>query len=203
LEETEIPSAKERWRRLRGIGALGRRQLAAVRELFNWREETAERLNRPPRTIVRDDLLIEIAKRNPSRERDLQVIRGLPRRDLSAIVEVVQKARSLPLEQCPVLAERDQDPPQAGLLQNLLTAVLGDFCAREQLATNLVPANYDIKLLVRAHLQQSSPPAESILTQGWRVANVLPHLQAVLHGRRSVRVADVAADAPFAYDEQS
>ena len=191
----------ERWRRLRGLGALDRRKLAVVRDLYTWREETAERTNRPARAIARDDLLIEIAKRNPSRERDLQVIRGLPRRDLSAIVEVVQKARALPLEQCPVLAERDQDPSQAGLLQNLLTAVLGDFCARRQLATNLVAANYDIKLLVRDHLQRSSPLAESALTQGWRAANVLPHLQAVLDGRWSIRVADTAAEAPFAYDE--
>src|SRR5262245_11708385 len=43
---------EEKWRRLRGLGQLGRRQLAVVRALYAWREETAERLNRPPRTLV-------------------------------------------------------------------------------------------------------------------------------------------------------
>src|SRR5262245_14904637 len=81
----EEPS-NEKWRKLRGLGSLGRRQLAVVRDLFAWREEVAERTNRPPRTIVRDDLLIEIARRNPTKERDLHVIRGLPRRDLPAVV---------------------------------------------------------------------------------------------------------------------
>src|SRR5262249_32294888 len=65
---------EEKWRGLRGLGQLGRRQLGVVRSLFAWREETADRLNRPPRTIVRDDILIEIARRNPQREHDLHVI---------------------------------------------------------------------------------------------------------------------------------
>ena len=190
----------ERWRRLRGLGSLDRRRLAVVRDLYAWREETASRINRPARAIVRDDLLIEIAKRNPSRERDLHVIRGLPRRDLGAIVEVVQRARALPAEQCPALAERDLDPPQAGLIHNLLSAVLGDFCSRQRLASNLVASNYDIKLLVRAHLQGNPPPAASILSQGWRAAQVLPHLQAILEGRRSVRVADFQSESPLAYE---
>src|SRR5262245_44691547 len=61
----------ERWRKLRGLGALDRRRLAVVRELFFWREQKAAELNRPPRVVVRDDLLIEIARRNPTRPRDL------------------------------------------------------------------------------------------------------------------------------------
>src|SRR5262249_44346110 len=85
--------AVERWRKLRGLGSLDRRRLAVVRGLYLWREETAARTNRPARAICRDDLLIEIARRNPTRERDLQVIRGLPRRDLGAILDVVAQVR--------------------------------------------------------------------------------------------------------------
>ena len=43
--------------------------------------------------------------------------------------------------------------------------------------------------------------AESLLTQGWRSRHVLPDLLAVLEGRRRLRVADVAAEAPFAFDD--
>jgi len=63
-----------------------------------------------------------------------------------------------------------------------------------------VASNYDIKLLVRAHLQGNPPPAASILSQGWRAAQVLPHLQAILEGRRSVRVADFQSESPLAYE---
>jgi ribonuclease D len=190
--------APEKWRKLRGLGTLDRRRLAVVRELYGWREETAARTNRPARTIVRDDLIIEIARRNPTRERDLHVIRGLPRRDLAGILDAVQRARALPPEQLPAVAERENDPPQVGWVTGVLMAVLGDLCARRALAPNLVASTNDVKLLVRARLQGAPPPEESLLTRGWRAAHVLPELLAVLEGRRAVRVADVGAGAPFA-----
>jgi ribonuclease D len=193
--------ATERWRKLRGLGTLDRRGLAIVRELYHWRNETAARLNRPARTIVRDDLLIEIARRNPSRPRDLGVIRGLPHRHLTAIVEVVERVRALPEEARPLVAEREQDPPQLPLITNVLTAVLGDFCAKNQLAANLVANNQDIRLLVRSRLQGVALPADSLLGQGWRSQQVLPELQAVLDGRRTVRIADVTREAPFVLHE--
>jgi ribonuclease D len=189
----------ERWRKLRGLGSLDRRRLAIVRALYNWREETAARTNRPTRTIVRDDLIIEIARRNPTRERDLHVVRGLPRRDLDAILQTVTEARRLPLEQCPVVWGREQDPPQVALVTNVLMAVLGDVCARRGLAPNLVASTNDVKLLVRARLANQPLPPESLLTAGWRCAHILPDLLAVLEGRRQLRIADITADAPLDY----
>jgi ribonuclease D len=196
----EEPAA-EKWRKLRGLGSLDRRRLAVVRALYNWREETAARTNRPTRSIVRDDLIVEIARRNPTRERDLQVVRGLPRRDLEAIVQTVAEARVLPIEDCPVVFGREQDPPQVALVSGLLSAVLGDLCARLGLAPNLVASGNDVKLLVRAHLAGQKPPAESLLSAGWRSVHILPELLAVLEGRRFVGIADVAAEAPLAYTD--
>jgi ribonuclease D len=203
LADNSLPEevAPEKWRKLRGLGSLDRRRLAVVRALYAWREETAARLNRPARAVVRDDLIVEIARRNPSRERDLQVIRGLPRRDLAAILEVVEQARSLPPEQCPRLAEREQDIPQVNLVASVLTAVLGDFCARRRLAPNLVASNQDVRLLVRARFHGLPLPADSSLTAGWRAEHVLPELLAVLEGRRSLRIANLRADAPFAFTD--
>ena len=143
----------DKWRKLRGVGSLDRRRLAIVRELFDWRERAAERHNRPPRTIVRDDLLLEIARRGPTTERDLHVIRGLPKRDLTAIVEAVERGRALPLEDCPRVAERDQDPPSVTMVTSILLAVLGDLCIRQNLAPSLASNTQDVRLLARARLQ--------------------------------------------------
>jgi ribonuclease D len=188
--------AVERWRKLRGLGGLDRRRLAVVRALSQWREETAARINRPPRTIVRDDLLIEIARRNSSRERDLQIIRGLPRRDLPAIARVIEEARALPLESCPVPTDREQDPPQLPLIANVLSAALGNFCVREQLAQSLVANSQDVKSLARAAIL-GQPVEDSLLTQGWRQTHVLPHLQGLLEGRLALRIVDAGAGAPL------
>src|SRR5262245_43889269 len=100
-ETAATESNGERWRKLRGLGALDRRRLAVVRALYYWREEEARRKNRPPRTIVRDDLLVEIAKRNPARPRDLHVVRGLRRGEAEAIFQVLERTRALSLDQCP------------------------------------------------------------------------------------------------------
>ena len=95
------------------------------------------------------------------------------------------------------MTERENDPPQVTWITNVLMAVLGDWCARRALAANLVASTQDVKLLVRARLHGVPPPEDLLLTRGWRAAHVLPELQAVLQGQRTLRVADVAAAAPF------
>jgi ribonuclease D len=198
-EEGQLVHA-DKWRKLRGLGSLDRRRLAIARELFHWREEQAAHSNRPPRTVVRDDLLVEIARRNPKAQHDVQVVRGLARRFVPAIWQAIEKARNLPAEEHPELAEREQDPPQMNLLVNVLNAALADHCARQQLAPNQVATNQDLRLLVRARLQDDPAlTVESLLAAGWRAQHVLPQLQAILEGRRAFRVADVRSETPFAY----
>jgi ribonuclease D len=196
----EDAASSEKWRKLRGAGSLDRRRLAVVRELFAWREAMAAKVDRPPRTVVRDDLVIEIARRMPTGERDLQVIRGLPKRDFPALLEIVERCRELPPDQCPALPERDQDPPRIAIVTAVLMAMLSDLCIRRRLAANLTASTSDIKMLVRSHSQGLPLPEESQLTHGWRKQHILPDVLAVLEGRRSLRVADVTAESPLAYD---
>ncbi len=202
VQGLDEPAAEERWRKLKGVGSLDRRKLAVVRALYEWRERRAAELNRPARVVVRDDLVVEIARRNPTRPRDLQVVRGLAHRDLDAIVEVVQSARKLPLEQCPAPLDRIEDLPQLSLVAGVLIAVLGDLCARARLAGNLVASNNDIRALVRARLAGEPLPDDLPLTRGWRAEHILPDLLAVLEGRRLVRIANLAVDAPLGYEDR-
>jgi len=200
--DPEEESSQERWRKLRGLGSLDRRRLAIVKHLHAWREQRAAENNRPSRVILRDDLIVEIARRNPTRSRDLQVVRGLPRRDLDAIVEVVQLARDLPAEQCPDPIGRDQEPPRAELVRAILGAVLADHCARLGLAPNLVASNQDLKGLVRARMTGAPLPDDSQLTRGWRAQHLLPVLLAILDGQRLIRVANLQAEAPLDYADR-
>jgi ribonuclease D len=190
---------RERWRRLKGLGALNRRQLAIVRELHQWREDLAARTNRPPRTLCRDDLMVEIARRNPVRERDLQVVRGLARRDAPAILEAVERARALPLEQCPEPLEREVDPAQLGLLVNVLQAALGQFCYDKQLSPSLVCSTQDLKFLVRSFLSGEVDGTSTVLDLGWRREHIRPLLEAVLRGEIGLRVAAPGREAPFEF----
>jgi ribonuclease D len=189
--------AVERWRKLRGIGGLDRRRLAVVRELFAWREEVAERQNRPARTVVRDDLLVEVARRLPQKERDLSVLRGLPKFDLPGILRAVQRGRDLPGEDLPMSIERDNDPSQVNLVTGLMMAALSDFCGRRSLSQGIVATNSDVRHLVRAKYFGTEPADECGLLRGWRREYVLPELLAVLEGKRAVRVGDVRSASPL------
>jgi ribonuclease D len=186
----------ERWRKLKGIGGLDRRALAVAREVFGWRDRFAERVNRPPRYMMRDDLLIEVARRAPTRPEDLHAVRGLPKGQEDAILEAVRRAKALPLEECPEPEARDTDPANVVLLGNLLGVVLADFAGRNRLAGNLVASGSDLKALVRS-AAYGQPLPNVPLCRGWRAGAVLPELLAILSGETAIRVANARAGDPL------
>ena len=188
----------ERWRKVKGIGGLDRRQLAIVREVYGWRDAFAQRLNRPPRMLLRDDLIVEIARRAPRTLEDLQLLRGLPRGEPEVILDAVRLAKQLAAEELPELEARDNDPAHVLLLASLLGVVLADLCSRKRLAANLVATGQDLKSVVRA-TATAQPLAEGQLTRGWRAEFILPELLAVLDGSHAVRVVKPNSSAPLAY----
>src|SRR5262245_17518870 len=189
----------ERWRRLKGAASLDARRLAVVREVYRWREEAAAKRNRPARTVLRDDLVVEGAKRDPKQGDEISALRGVGRVDLPGLLAAVDRARKLPPEDWPEEAERDTDPYAIALVASLLNVVLADYCARHELTTPLVATSADVRKLVRAAANGEPPPAGSALTSGWRKEHVLPILTEVLQGRRALRVRALEGESPLEY----
>jgi ribonuclease D len=191
-------SAAEKWRKVKGIGGLDRRGLAVARELFEWRDAFAERVNRPPRQLLRDDILADVARRGPTKTEDLSAYRGVPRGEIERILDAVRRAKALPLDQCPQPETRDNDPPNIVMLGSLLGVVLADWCARNKLAANLVASGSDLKAVVRSRVYGEPTPTVP-LTRGWRAASILPDLQGVLDGTIAIRIANPSAVAPLEF----
>ncbi|MCZ2342950.1 MAG: ribonuclease D [Bacteroidales bacterium] len=187
----------ERWRKLKGTGGLHPQELAVLRALYAWREEVAERQNRPARTVLRDDLIVEIARRSTGKNPDFSTLRGLPRKEITTISAVIQAALQLPSDQWPAAVDREADSPHVGVLATLLGVLLADYAAREEIAPAALATVSDLKALVRSRQPGGRLPADSPFFQGWRAETVLPHLEAVLDGRVSIRVQDVASAAPL------
>jgi ribonuclease D len=202
-DDEGLSVSADKWRRLRGASSLDRRRLAILREVFYWREKAAADANRPARTMLRDDLMVEVARRNPKSARDLEPVRGLAKRHAEAIFAAVQRGRALPGADCPTPVDREQDPPQQNLLVNLLAAHLAHLAADRELAGNLVATNQDLKILVRARIQGTTLPERSLLQTGWRGMHILPHLEAMLAGRVRLRVSDIQQDVPFEFTEET
>ena len=86
----------ERWRRVSGNSGLDPRSLAIVHELWKWREEEARRRDQPVRRVLRDDLIIELAKRQTADVKRIRAVRGMERGDLARrldqIASCIQRA---------------------------------------------------------------------------------------------------------------
>lgn len=201
-EEPGLAPGTDKWRKLRGAGSLDRRHLAGLRELYEWREGLAAQLNRPARAVVRDDLLVEIARRNPKNDRDLSTVRGIQKRFIPQMLDAIERARALPMDQCPEPFDRGQDPPQLTLIANVLNAVLADYCIRSEMAPNLAATSTEVKEIIRARMQGEVLPEESMLTRGWRAEFVLPTLLEFLDGRRGLKIENVRSETPFGYDPE-
>lgn len=105
------------WTRLASRRDLSPRERAVARELVTWRDDTAERLDRPPFKVLDEERLVEIARAQPSSTVDLVAL-GLGSRQLehwgTDILAAVQRGIDAPLVQ-PVRRQR----PSAAYLKRL------------------------------------------------------------------------------------
>lgn len=191
----------ERWRRVSGNSGLDQRSLAIVHELWKWREEEARRRNQPARRVLRDDLIVELAKRQTADVKRIRALRGMERGDLvkrlDGLAQCIEKALALPVEQCPPRAPREAAPPQLSVLGQFLFAALGSVCREAHLAPNLVGGPNDIRDWTAWRLAGGKSRRVPKLASGWRAEFVGRLFDDLLSGKTSIRVGDPAAEHPL------
>ncbi len=78
LTDARAPVAPDRsWERIKGAGRLGGQELAVLQALAAWREEEAQRRNRPRGFIIPDPVLLTIARDRIQDTADLDILDGL------------------------------------------------------------------------------------------------------------------------------
>jgi ribonuclease D len=182
---------EDKLRRLKGSGSLGSRQLSVLRELLRWREKLAETRNRPARTVVRDHLLIEIAKLELTVPREVQDLRGVSvsEKDLKNLCRAVRAGLDTPEDQWPARTPRDNESAGEAALSALLSAVLQSYCLREQIAYGLAATKKSIQQLIKHRAgEQRGKTAEVDLLHGWRGKAVGKMLDDILAGKRLLKV---------------
>ncbi len=188
LPATYQPSAQGRMMRVKGAGALDPQRLAIVSELLEVRDQLARKFNRPPRALLRDHLLVEIARHRWTQPDQLRSLRGLHLRStaLADLTEAVKRGLRRPVEQCPVPAPVVEDTPEEVALAGLLTAVLRDLCQKEQIAFALLTTKQGVRELLQSRTRNG--PEISPLQRGWRAEATGDVIRRVLDGRTCVGV---------------
>jgi ribonuclease D len=206
VDEIAAEKMRESWLRLPKLHRLSPREVAVVRELALWREAEAARRDKPLRRVLRDDLIIELAKRQPKTADDLFATRDVHRSEIrksaADVLQCIERARNLPDAELPL-------PPRAtGLaidsdehvVGQLLGIALLNQCAALNVAKTLVGTSADLRELVRWH-QQGSVGTPPRILQGWRATVCGDLLRDVLQGRIALRVADSQSDHPLVFEQ--
>ena len=194
--------SRERWRRVSGISGLNARALAIVREVWRWREDEAQRRDCPPKRVLRDDLIIELAKRRSTDPKQIRAVRGMERGDLQRLLprlaECVDHALRLPDSELPQNTRRET-PAQLNMLGQFLSAALTSICRRAQIAPSIVGTANDVRDLIAYRMGYGDGEIPA-LAEGWR-AEVVGHLiDDLLAGKVSIRIQDPASEEPLTFD---
>jgi ribonuclease D len=169
--------------------------------LWKWREEEARRRNQPARRVLRDDLIVELAKRQTADVKRIRAVRGMERGDLARkldqLAQCIERALALPVEQCPPRHPR-QSTPQLSVLGQFLFAALGSVCREAHLAPNLVGGPNDIRDWIAWRLAGAGPARRAPkLASGWRAEFVGRLFDDLLSGKTAIRIGDPAAEHPL------
>lgn len=193
------------WMKLSGVRRLNSRQLAVVRELYRWREKTASERDQPMRRILRDDLLIDLARRQPKTESELLNSRDMNRsnfrRSAKEIVACVRNALSIPQSEMPPRFRNNDSGPDEPVLGKLLALALANRCSELQLSAGIVGTSNDLKEWIRWYGAGSNPEKAPRLSKGWRAEVCGDLLRDVLQGKVSLRVADPSSSHPLVFEQ--
>ena len=142
--------------------------LARAYALVEWREEQCEQLNKPRQTIMRDDLIAELATNPPKDIEQYRRTRGLRDRHLNkkvaeAIVSSLDKASKLDPSQCPKLQKTANEPSVDPLALELLRLLLKYTSEKKLVAEKILAPSKSLANLIRY-----GDKADSMCLKGWR-----------------------------------
>ena len=173
------------WKRLKGVQKLKGVKLQVASELAQWREELAQRQNRPRRWIVKDEVIVEIARQAPDDIEALPRIRDLSDKTVNRhgdkLLQIVAHAARVDEAQWPHHDKMKNLNKQQLALGDCLMALCRVIADQNQVALATLATRKDIDNLLLN-------PKSSRLTQGWRFTMAGEQLLEFIHGQSSISV---------------
>ena len=192
------PAPEDAWVRIGGGSQLNEDQTAVLRSLAAWRERLAREQDCPRNWIIKDEILLELARQRPKNAEGIRLVRGVDDR--------IAKRFGAELLNC-LLEAAEQTPritPQ--LKSKMLTdsaaqdALLDIFSALLRLKADehsLNPATIASRKELREFI---ADPESSPLLRGWRSDVAGRDLLAMLTGEKTLKVVggvlQVSASGP-------
>ncbi len=176
--QTYAMNSEERWKKVKGNQVLKRPQLAILKELAAWREERAEQSDRPRKWILSDDILLDMARQQPSTAADIKEIRGInpdrSQKHHDTWLELIKKGKAIPEAEWPELARANKPSPNQNALIDLLMLVIQIQAKQHKITAAVIATRKRVADMVLA--------GETSISDDWRGALVNDEIAAVIAG---------------------
>ncbi len=180
-------SPQDAWKRVKAADRLKGARLAVLQSLAEWREETSRDENRPRNWLIRDDVLIEIARAIPESEQALNQIRGLHERNLRKYGEKIIARVNVAKNQTPIpFQKKPYDKTKLTAEQEALVDLLQVLIRLRANENSLNPT----ALATRKTLEKFVQGYPCDITEGWKNHMVGQDIQAILNGEKALSVKE-------------
>jgi ribonuclease D len=180
--------------RVKGIHRLDERSFRTAVRLAMWREARAQHADRPRQWVLKDGLLVSLAKLRPRTDDEMLRIQGMSEglvrrqgKTLRAIFD--DDANTPPYERRKGKPGKTsfRSDPNRGAIVDLMMAVVRDVALREGIPTSTLASRDDLERL-------AAGVEVPRLNASWRKPLLADRLQALLEGRASLAVVNGALE---------
>jgi ribonuclease D len=184
------PDPQNAFKRIRGAKSLKAGKQQILRALLDARDAAARRQDIPPRALLKDDVLIKMARRPIDTVEALAQMPDLPRpvreEHGQAFVTAIAEAQSMPTAPAQPDYKRDETIAQRVAIDSLFAAA-GAYCLGRSIEPVLVATRHEIAAYYRA-ATNGGPPLQGRLSNGWRKDLLGGFLDEFMQGRQQMRL---------------
>lgn len=180
-----VTHPEDAWTKVKGINRLRPRQLAAAKNIAQWREQIAIQKDRPRRWILADDILLAAAQLLPKNITQLESIVNIKKPTIEKsgeiILDCVKKALELNESELPTVKKSKRLTADQEIIADLLMTQV-KLVASEQ---NISPANIANRKMIEKIIYGEKDIA---LLKGWRYQLAGKKIQSLLSGEYALNI---------------
>jgi ribonuclease D len=182
-------NASTRWKKVKGLQILKPQQLAILRELAAWREYLAEKKNLPRKWLIKDEILLDLARQQPKDLQSIADMRGINASQTKKYhqiwLECITKGIALPPSEWPEVHRRKKPSMSEDKVIDVLMTALNIHAY----ALDITPAVITTRKKVASMVQEK----RQTLSSDWRGMLVNDLFNDILNGKKIVMIEEGSA----------
>jgi len=186
----QLNDPKKQFTRLKNIRSLKPKQLAVLRDITAWREIEAQERDTLPKSIIRDETLLELARSSPADMDGLKSLRGFHQKEISrsgkTLLKIIEDGKNCPEAQCPELPSTDSYTAPKGI-EEILAAGVQIRSEELRIEPNILADRKQIHDFVKCYDREENIE-DHFLFQSWRRKCIGETLYSILDGRLALSV---------------